>query len=99
MSEQSQSLVELTVTDGIAWLTLNRPAKLNALDRATVGEFAQHVEALSHRPDIRVVVTRGAGRAFCAGSDLADLAPLSPAEAAIAERAHGEAGALLDALP
>ena len=99
MSEPSAALVELTVSDGIAWLTLNRPSKLNALDRATVGVFATQVKSLIQRPDVRIVVTRGAGRAFCAGSDLADLAPLSPAEAAAAERAHGEAGALLDTLP
>jgi enoyl-CoA hydratase len=95
----SESLVELTVADGVAWLTLNRPGKLNVLDRATVAALTDHIQALQHRPDVRVVVTRGAGRAYCAGSDLADLAPLTPAEAAIAERAHGEAGALLDALP
>ncbi len=49
--------------------------------------------------DVRVVVTCGEGRAYCAGSDLADIAPLSPAEAASAEREHGEACALLDTLP
>jgi enoyl-CoA hydratase len=93
------ALVELTVADGVAWLTLNRPEKLNVLDRATVGALAARLGELKHRADVRVVVTRGAGRAYCAGSDLTDLAPLSPAEAAIAERAHGEAGALLDSLP
>lgn len=93
------ALVELAVADGVAWLTLNRPEKLNVLDRATVGALAARLGALKHRADVRVVVTRGAGRAYCAGSDLTDLAPLSPAEAAIAERAHSEAGALLDVLP
>jgi len=45
------------------------------------------------------VVTRGAGRAFCAGSDLKDLAPLSPRDAAAVEREHGDACALLESLP
>lgn len=93
------ALVDLTIANGIAWVTLNRPEKLNVLDRATIGELAAHLEQIKQRPDVRVVVTRGAGRAYCAGSDLADLAPLSPTEAAIAERAHAAAGALLDALP
>ena len=91
--------VELEVSDGVAWLTLNRPEVLNALDRETVREFAARIQELSGRADVRVVVTRGAGRAFCAGSDLRDLAALSPAEAADAEREHGAAFGLLDALP
>jgi enoyl-CoA hydratase/carnithine racemase len=93
------ALVELAIANGIAWLTLNRPEKLNVLDRATVAELAARLDELKHRLDVRVVVTRGAGRAYCAGSDLADLAALPPDEAANAERAHGEAAALLDALP
>ncbi|HEX5414586.1 MAG TPA: enoyl-CoA hydratase/isomerase family protein [Chloroflexota bacterium] len=92
-------MVELEVSDGVAWLTLNRPAKLNALDRTSVRELTAHLRRLSEREDARVVVTRGAGRAFCAGSDLADLAPLSPAEAAAAEAEHAAAGALYDAVP
>lgn len=91
--------VDLEVSAGVAWLTLNRPAVLNALDRESVRELAARIRELSGRDDVRVVVTRGAGRAFCAGSDLRDLAPLSPAEAADAEREHGAAFALLDALP
>ena len=91
--------VNLEVSAGIAWLTLNRPAVLNALDRASVREFAARLRELAGREDVRVVVTRGAGRAFCAGSDLRDLAPLSPAEATDAEREHAATFALLDALP
>lgn len=92
-------MVDLQISSGVAWLTLNRPAKLNALDLTSVRELAAHLRALREREDVRVVVTRGAGRAFCAGSDLADLAPLSPAEAAVAEAEHAAAGALYDALP
>jgi len=92
-------VVTLDVTDKVAWLTLNRPEKLNALDRATVRDLAALLDELGRRDDVRVVVTRGAGRAYCAGSDLLDLAPLSPAEAAAAELEHAAAGARLDALP
>lgn len=91
--------VDFEVTGGVAWLTLNRPEVLNALDRETVREFAARIRELDGRADVRVVVTRGAGRAFCAGSDLRDLAPLSSAEATDAEREHGAAFARLDALP
>jgi enoyl-CoA hydratase/carnithine racemase len=91
--------VELSVADGIAWITLNRPEKLNALDRAMVRELAAGLDEIAKREDARVVVTRGAGRAFCAGSDVGDLAGLSPAEATAAEREHAAACARFDALP
>ena len=92
-------VVDVTIRDKIAWLTLNRPEKLNAVDRATVRELTNILNTLRDREDTRVVVTRGAGRAFCAGSDLADLAPLSAAEAAEVEREQAAACALFDALP
>ncbi len=92
-------MVDLTVKNGIAWLTLNRPNVLNVLDLTSVRRLAAHLTGLRDRTDVRVVVTKGEGRAFCAGSDLKDLAPLSPAEAAALEREHADACALLDALP
>lgn len=91
--------VDLRIQDGIAWLTLNRPEVLNALDRAAVRELSAHLQSISGRTDVRVVVTRGAGRAFCAGSDLRDLASLTPPDAAAAEREHAAACALYDELP
>lgn len=92
-------MIDLYIQGSIAWLTFKRPEKLNALDRGTVRQLAAHLRSLHARDDVRVVITRGEGRAYCAGSDLGDIAPLSPAEAASAEREHGEACALLDMLP
>ncbi len=92
-------LVRLSVSDGIAWLILNRPQVLNALNQALVQEYAAHVVALREREDVRVVLTRGEGRGFCAGSDLHELRGMSPAEAASSERQQAEAFALLDSLP
>jgi enoyl-CoA hydratase/carnithine racemase len=54
---------------GVATLTLNRPAVLNALDHDMVARFADRVEAAERDPDVWVVVVRGAGRAFCSGMD------------------------------
>ncbi len=51
-------------------LTLNRPEKLNALSPTTLKELAQAGRWFDSRPEIRVVVVSGAGRAFCAGFDL-----------------------------
>lgn len=54
----------------VAWLTLNRPDRLNALDPALVRALRDYFEGLSARSPERVVVLQGAGRAFCAGLDL-----------------------------
>lgn len=51
-------------------LTLNRPAKLNALSHALIDALADAIDAAAADPDVRVIVLRGAGRAFCAGYDL-----------------------------
>ena len=52
-------------------LTLNRPDKLNALNRETVDELRDYFRGLADRHDCRVVVLQAEGRAFCAGLDLA----------------------------
>jgi enoyl-CoA hydratase len=54
----------------IAWLTLHRPDQLNALDGPMCDELQDYFGALVGRPRTRVVILRGAGRAFCAGFDL-----------------------------
>lgn len=61
------------------WLTLNRPDALNALSLEMVGELAHYFGALYHDRDVRVVVMRGAGKAFCAGLDIKDRQQSDPA--------------------
>ena len=69
-------------TDGrIATIRLNRPDKLNAIDRHTPQEIEAAVKRADDDPDIHVIVVEGAGRAFCAGYDLdayAEKAGLNP---------------------
>jgi enoyl-CoA hydratase len=52
------------------WVTMNRPERLNALNRKLVDELRDLFTGLYWRHDVRVVVLGGAGRGFCAGLDL-----------------------------
>lgn len=60
--------------DHVGWLTLNRPERLNALSIEMVQELRHFFGSLDEHLEARVVVVRGAGRAFCAGFDVKDLA-------------------------
>ncbi|WP_118132432.1 enoyl-CoA hydratase [Oceanicella sp. SM1341] len=58
---------------GVATLTLNRPERLNPLSDAMLDALQAALDALEQDRDIRAVVLRGAGRAFCAGHDLREM--------------------------
>jgi enoyl-CoA hydratase len=69
-------------------LTINRPDKLNALNRETVNELAIAFEQARHDAAVRVVVLAGAGeKAFVAGADIGELNSLSPLQAQAFSRA------------
>jgi 2-(1,2-epoxy-1,2-dihydrophenyl)acetyl-CoA isomerase len=59
--------------DGIGTLTLNRPEKLNALDRPLCEALIAGLQRLSADDSVRVIIVTGAGRGFCAGADLSVL--------------------------
>lgn len=61
---------QLEVTDGVALLTLNRPAKLNAFSAEMGRGLEEAYRRCDEDDDIAAVVLTGAGRAFCAGADL-----------------------------
>lgn len=64
----------LTIDDGVAIVTLDRPDKLNALDEGALDELdAAYDEA--EKAGVRALVLRGEGRAFCAGRDIAGVDP------------------------
>jgi len=62
-----------TVADGVASVTLNRPDRRNAMNVALLSGLRGCFDALEGRRDVRVVVVRGAGPAFCAGMDLREM--------------------------
>src|SRR5262245_60524385 len=68
---ETAGVLQLDDRDAIAVLTLNRPAKLNALNNELLGAIMQSLDDIELDPAIRVIVITGAGRAFSAGADIA----------------------------
>jgi enoyl-CoA hydratase len=69
----------LEVDDGVALITLSRPEKLNALNRALVADLGRAVDRVAADPAVRVVIITGAGpRAFMAGADIAEFRGMRP---------------------
>ncbi|MEM6971771.1 MAG: enoyl-CoA hydratase [Pseudomonadota bacterium] len=68
-----ETLLDITLDGHVATLTLNRPRALNALSTALMTEITAALDAIERDRSVRVVVLRGAGRAFCAGHDLAEI--------------------------
>ncbi|MDH5608889.1 MAG: enoyl-CoA hydratase-related protein [Cyclobacteriaceae bacterium] len=67
------ALIETEIKDRVAWVTLNRPDKRNALSDEMVGRLTEAVESLEINPEVRAIVLRARGRVFCAGADLEGL--------------------------
>ena len=60
-----------TLDHGVLTLTLNRPAKLNAIDNGLASALLDELQAAATNPAVRAIRLRGQGRAFCAGRDIA----------------------------
>jgi enoyl-CoA hydratase/carnithine racemase len=65
--------VLVTTDGGVATITMNRPDKRNALNRALLDGLRHAFARFDSDADVRVVVVRGAGRVFCSGMDLEDM--------------------------
>jgi enoyl-CoA hydratase len=79
-----KEVLDCEVTHATAVLTLNRPDKLNAMNRELLDAIVAALDRIELDPAIRVVVITGAGRAFSAGADIAAVQPhmrAGPAEA------------------
>ncbi len=71
----------LTIDGAVAWLTLERPEALNALNRDVAAALEDSLGQLEGARDVSAVVVSGRGRAFCAGNDITEMPALGPAEA------------------
>jgi enoyl-CoA hydratase/carnithine racemase len=72
MSDYADLLYD--VSDGIATITLNRPERMNAISGPMLLSFSRAFRDADRDPAVRVIILTGAGRGFCAGLDLKDLA-------------------------
>ncbi|WP_284650929.1 enoyl-CoA hydratase/isomerase family protein [Flavobacterium terrisoli] len=73
----------VAIDNGIGQITINRPAKLNALNKATIQELHDAFEQLESNTDVRVIIITGEGeKAFVAGADIAEFANFSIEEGA-----------------
>jgi len=70
---ETEALLLRHDADGVATLTLNRPAQFNALSEALLADLLAALTAIGADESVRVVVIAGAGRAFCAGHDLKEM--------------------------
>jgi methylglutaconyl-CoA hydratase len=90
------------IAGGVAQITLHRPEKRNALDRATIAELSAQLQRCAGDPAVRVVQITGAGQVFCAGADLTEMqAQAQASEAANLADAEQLAALLatLDSMP
>ena len=71
-SMNSYKTIDVDVRGSVHWLTLNRPDSLNAINTQMATELRDYFGNLFQDRTCRVVVMRGAGRAFCAGLDIKD---------------------------
>ncbi len=84
--------------DGVATITLDRPAKLNALTNVMLEAIADAAAQAASDEATRVLLIRGAGRSFCAGDDLRDMGelprPVPPGSDPVSEYQHAVVKAL-----
>jgi enoyl-CoA hydratase/carnithine racemase len=76
MTHAPQPAVLVTRANGVATLTLNRPAQYNALSGDLLATLQAELDALAAEPDLRCVVLAAAGKAFCAGHDLREMSTI-----------------------
>lgn len=72
MSQEETDVVLSKVEGGTAWLTINRPKKLNALSSEVVTTLRKKVDEFNEDDNVRIIVLRGVGKAFSVGYDIAE---------------------------
>lgn len=73
MRNKMGNTVVVHVDGAIAWVKLNRPDRLNAMNQSLVNDLAAALDRIEPDEKIRVIILHGEGRAFCSGDDLREL--------------------------
>lgn len=77
----STANLQLRIQDQVAWIQIDRPTKLNALNRVVLEELNQVFSELQTDASVRVIVLTGSGeKAFVAGADIAEFSEFGPEE-------------------
>lgn len=85
------------IENKVATLTFNRPDKLNALSRELLAQSAESLKRWSRDPEVGAIVVTGAGRAFCAGGDVSNMAKQNEAPASLPESLEAQIDGLREA--
>jgi len=93
-----QTITIETDPRGVAWLTLNRPDKHNAMSAQMIEDLAEAAAALGADDAVRVVVLTGTGESFCAGGDLAWMQAQMAADGTTRAFEAGKLAAMLGAM-
>ena len=81
MTPPKMETITIEVEGGIAWMYLDRPEKLNAMNPAMFEELGVAADYLRDDDAVKIAVITGRGRAFCAGIDLTSLQNYGDADA------------------
>lgn len=73
--------INLIKKDGFAYLKINRPKVLNALNKETILEITKAIDELNQDKEIKVAIITGEGKAFIAGADISEMKDMSTLEA------------------
>ena len=85
----SDAFLKVRTEGAIAWVTMHRPERLNALNVGLARELREYFSALNARSDARVVILQGEGRSFCAGFDLKEAQVAGKGVSDMMEGQHG----------
>src|SRR5579872_4197282 len=75
LQEATREAILFEIKDHIATITLNRPDKMNALNRAMRKELQDALREVKYDPEIWIAILTGEGKAFCSGKDLLEKLP------------------------
>ncbi len=91
--------IVVEIEEGIATLTLNRPAVLNALNDQVFNELAEAASTLSADPSVRVVIITGGVKVFAAGADIGQMASATAVDVTTSDKPSHRAFHLIENMP